>query len=451
MRKEKDFLGELYLEDNDYFGIHTKRALSNFEISYKNVNIEIIKSMAIVKLAASKANLYTGKLSKEKQEVIEKACIEIYEGLHNHCFYISAIQGGAGTSTNMNINEVIANIALEKYGYNKGDYHIIHPIEDVNMSQSTNDTYPTAVKISIIRLLRELIDNIMHLQSSLQDKEHEFYSILKIGRTQLQDAVPITLGKEFGAYAEAVSRDRWRLYKIEERIRQINIGGTAIGTGVGADIKYRFNITQELQRLTGYGLARAENLVDNTQNVDLFVEVSGLLKSLAVNLKKISNDLRLMSSGPNSGLNEINLPPLQAGSSIMPKKVNPVIPEMIRQIYYKVSGNDIALSMAAADGEFELNASLPLIADLILENIELLRDGIKLFNEKTIKGITANKDVCLYYLKKSWSPAAVLIDKIGYDKISDIINKASLTGKTYLEIIKEEGLLSTEELCELSL
>jgi len=341
---------------------------------------------------------------------------------------------------------VIANAALEIYGKNIGEYDFIDPIEDVNLSQSTNDVVPTAVKIAIIKVLRELVDNIMELQNELQNKEYEFSNIFKIGRTQLQDAVPITLGDEFGSYAEAISRDRWRLYKAEERIRQINIGGTAIGTGIGAPAKYRFIITEELRNLTGFGLARAENLIDATQNLDIFVEISGFLKSLAVNLSKISNDLRLMSSGPRAGLNEIELPTLQAGSSIMPGKVNPVGAEFIKQIYYKVLGNDLAITMAAGDGEFELNAMFPIIADLILENLEILRDGIKLFTKKVIIGIKANEDICRKYLENSWSIATLLIEKIGYNKLTDILKEAKMKGKTYKEIIIEKNILSEKEI-----
>jgi len=354
-----------------------------------------------------------------------------------------AIQGGAGTSINMNLNEVIANLALEKLSYNKGDYHIIDPIEHINLSQSTNDVYPTAVKITTIRLLRSLLNKVINLQDALQVKEQDFANIIKVARTQLQDAVPISLGQEFGAYAEAISRDRWRLYKIEERIRQINIGGTAIGTGLGAPPKYRFVVTQELQRLTGFGLARSENLIDNTQNLDAFVEVSGLLKTLAVNLKKISNDLRLMSSG---GFNEINLPILQAGSSIMPQKVNPVIPEMVIQVYYKVLANDLLISSAAADGEFELNAFLPVISDSLFQSLDLLTNSIDLFTEKCIKGISANQDACLRHLQQSWSLARVLIDSFGYNKVSDLITKANISGETYTKILLDEGLLSPNEI-----
>ncbi len=444
MRKEKDLLGVLEIDDKVNYGVHTQRAFNNFNINYKKVNIEIIRAYAIVKKACAAANFKTAKLSEAKYAAIISACDEIISGRYDAHFVLPAIQGGAGTSINMNLNEVIANLALAYMGFSKGEYDKLHPLEDVNMSQSTNDTFPTAIKIAIIKLLRELTDAVMDLQTALQQKESEFADIFKLGRTQLKDAVPITLGQEFGAYAEAISRDRWRLYKCEERIRQINIGGTAIGTGVGASNKYRFAVTEELRYLTGYGLARAENLIDATQNLDAYVEVAAIVKTLAVNLNKISSDLRLMDSGPIGGFSEIFLPPLQAGSTIMPAKVNPVGPEFIKQIYYKVIGNDLALTVAAADGNFELNPMLPLVADCITENLELLRDGVKFFTHKVISGIKANKDRCREYIEKSWSLASLFIEKLGYEKLTDILKESFKTGKNYKDIIIESGLLDKE-------
>lgn len=435
-RKEKDLIGERELESHSYYGIHTLRAMENFDIKGKRVNGELIKAMALVKLACAEANIKAGNLDEKTGEAIKKAC-ELVHGGKVEGFHLSAIQGGAGTSTNMNLNEVLANTALEILGEEKGKYDVVSPLDHVNMSQSTNDVYPTAVKIASIKLLRELLNETMALQDSLQKKESEFSDILKIGRTQLQDAVPVTLGQEFSAYAEAISRDRWRLYKIEERIRRINIGGTAIGTGVGASLKYRYYVTEELKRLTGYGLARAENLVDATQNLDVFVEVHSLLKTMAVNLNKIAKDLRLMSSGPGAGLNEINLIPLQAGSSIMPGKVNPVGPEFIQQIYYKICGNDLTLTMACADGEFELNAMTPIIAEVYLESIELLRDGIRVFRTKVIDHITANKEVCKEYVEGSLLKATEFIEEFGYEKLAEIIKESEKTGKHYLDIMKK--------------
>ncbi len=444
MRREVDSLGGLDIKKELYYGVHTERALQNFKLSnFKKINLEIIRSVAIVKLAAAEANLKSGKLAADKAEAIKYACEEIFSGKYDDQFPLPALQGGAGTSVNMNVNEVIANLALEKLGKEKGEYSYLHPIEDVNLSQSTNDVFPTGVKIAAIKVLRELLDETMELQSALQEKEAQFSDVFKVGRTQFQDAVPITLGEEFGAYAEAISRDRWRLYKIEERIRVINIGGTAVGTGVGASLKYRYYITEELKRLTGYGLARAENLIDNTQNLDVFVEVSGLLKTMAVTLNKIANDLRLMSSGPNAGFSEIRLPAIQVGSSIMPGKVNPVGAEFIKQIYYRVLGNDLSLTVACADGEFELNAMLPTVAENLIESMELLRDGIKVFRERVVSGIEADVESCRLHLENSLSRATEFIEKFGYNKLVEILKESQRTGKPYMEII--DHLISTEK------
>lgn len=444
MRVEKDSIGEMEIEEGSYAGIHTLRARENFKSSNGNTSYEIIRGIAIVKRCAAIANNRAGKMNEEKCGAIVAACDEILSGKYREELKLPRIQGGAGTSTNMCLNEVIANIALEKLGKNRGEYQFLNPLEDVNMSQSTNDVYPTGVKIAAIKLLRELVEEIKELQKELQEKEHKFASVYKLGRTQLKDAVPITLGQEFGAYAEALSRDRWRLYKAEERIRVVNIGGTAIGTGVGAPIKYRFAVTDELKKFTGYGIARAENLIDCTQNADVFVEVSGLLKSYSVNLSKIANDLRLMDSGPVSGLGEIVLPKLQAGSSIMPNKYNPVGVEFVKQVYFKVIGNDCSITAAAAEGEFELNPMIPLIAELLIENIEILRECTQILREKVIKGIEADSERCREYLEKSPSVATLLIEKIGYEELTSILKESEKTGKNYKEIIEERAAKKNE-------
>ena len=436
MRIEEDAIGSMEIEDECYFGIHTKRAIENFGKRAGITAIEIIEGITIVKRCAAIANFKAGKMNKEKSDIIVKACDLLLNGEKKDSLILPKIQGGAGTSTNMCVNEIIANIGLEISGNKKGDYSKLSPIEDINMSQSTNDVYPTGVKIAAIKLLRELTEELKELQTSLQNKEQEFANVYKLGRTQLKDAVPITLGQEFGAYAESISRDRWRVYKAEERIRVINIGGTAIGTGVGAPSKYRFAITEELKRYTGYGVARAENLIDSTQNLDSFVEVSGILKACAVNLSKITNDLRLMDSGPVSGFSEIELPRLQAGSSIMPNKYNPVGAEYVKQIYFKVSGNDQIISCAAAEGEFELNAMSPLISEMLIENLNLLVDGVRILNNKVIKGIKANIDKCRDNMEKSPSVATLLIEKFGYEELTSILKESERTGMPYKEIIE---------------
>ena len=426
MRKEFDSIGEKEIENEIYYGIHTVRAVENFNIENgKRVNSELIKSILLVKMAAVLTNNRIKKISDYKKEAILYAIDKILDGLYKDktLFPLPAIQGGAGTSTNMNVNEVIANIGLEYMGKDKGQYEYLDPIEDVNLSQSTNDVYPTALKITVIRLLKDLVEEVRQLQEELQQKENEFASIKKIARTQLQDAIKITLGHEFGAYGEAISRDRWRLYKIEERIRLVNIGGTAIGTGIASSIEYRAQITSELQKITKLGIARAENLIDNTQNLDVFVEVSGLLKTLAVTLNKIANDLRWMNSGPYGGLNEINLKKLQMGSTIMPEKINPVGAEHMRQIYYKIIANDLIITQASTDGEFELNPNLPIIAEALLETIELLRDGISLFRKNVISEITVNKEHIEKILNSVPTRLSEQIDEHGYNKIAQLIRE----------------------------
>jgi len=357
-REEKDFLGTTKIPQEAYWGIHTYRAVENFGVSGYKTHSKFIKAFGYVKLACALVNKDLNKWEVSKSKAIIEACEELIQGKFYDQIVVDLIQGGAGTSLNMNINEVIANRALEILGKNKGEYEFVDPIEDINLYQSTNDVYPTALKIACILLLRKLEKEVIALQESFQEKEKEFADIVKVARTQLMDAVLITLGKEFSAYAEAVSRDRWRIYKCEERLRVVNIGGTAVGTGLSAPRKYIFAVVDKLRDLTGIGLARAENLVENTQNLDVFAEVSGILKAHATSLIKISNDLRLMNSGPAAGLGEIKLPPVQTGSSIIPGKVNPVIPEMVAQVGMKVLGNDVIINQCVAGGQFELNQNL---------------------------------------------------------------------------------------------
>ncbi len=421
MRIEKDKLGEIHLEDKKLYGIQTARAANNFALDYKKTNMNLIYAIVTVKKAAA---LTYQTLNVEKDKVykaIAQACDLVLSGEEDEAFIIDALQGGAGTSTNMNVNEVLANLALSELGFEHGRYDIIHPLDDVNRGQSTNDVYPTALRIAAIKLLRTLSESCAKLQQELQKKENEFDNIPKLGRTELMDAIPITLGQEFGAYAQAIARDRWRLYKIEERLRQVNIGGTAVGVGNNAEKKYRFKVIEELRELTGIGLATAEYPMDITQNCDVFVEVSGLLKALSVNLMKISNDLRLMNSGPKGGFSEISLEPLQMGSTIMPGKVNPVIPEIVMQVSMKVMANDFAITTASARSEFELNAFLPLIADSILESLEILINAVDLFRTKCIEWVKPNPERCKELLEKSYAFATQYTLALGYDKVNEII------------------------------
>ena len=413
------------LVNNIYYGQQTLSAIDNFRLENKKTNMELIYAMVIVKKAVAKTYIKLD-INNDIYQAIDVACDYILKGKYNDFFVVEALQGGAGTSTNMNVNEVIASVALDIIGEDIHKYDIIHPLDDVNKGQSTNDVYPTALRIACIKQLRVLSDECAKLQEALQNKEQEFADIEKIGRTQLMDAVKITLGEEFGAYAQCIARDRWRIYKIEERLRQVNIGGTAIGNSINANRQYMFEVIEQLRQLTGMGLARAEYPIDITQNNDVFVEVSGLLKALAVNLSKIAGDLRLMNSGPNGGIGEIRLKPMQMGSTIMPGKVNPVIPEMITEVAMKVMSNDYAITMAASRGEFELNAFLPLIADCILENLSILINGVRIFREKCIEVLMADEDRCRDNLNKTYWFATEYVPILGYDVVANEIKNNSV-------------------------
>lgn len=423
MRTEKDSLGERLLPDDALYGINTLRASENFDLGSGRTAPELIKAAATVKKAAAMTYLKLGEGGPGVYKAIIKACDRITAGECGEAFILDALQGGAGTSTNMNLNEVIANLALEELGRPHGDYAAVHPLDDVNRGQSTNDVYPTALRIASIWLLRDLSGECAALQESLQKKESEFSKINKLGRTELMDAVPVTLGEEFGAYAQAIARDRWRLYKAEERLRQVNIGGTAVGLGDAAQRRYRFGVIEQLRELTGIGLASAEYPMDITQNNDVFVEASGLVKALAVNILKISNDLRLMSSGPHGGIGELKLAAMQQGSSIMPGKVNPVIPEMAMQCAFRVIANDAAITSAAAHGEFELNAFLPLIADSILSSLRLMKNAVKILRLRCIDSLCADEKACGEHLAASSAFAASYINRLGYDAVSRAVSE----------------------------
>lgn len=445
-RIEKDLLGEMKVPREAYYGIHTLRAAANFPVSGIKTHPALIRAMAQVKQAAARANMAAKLLEPVVAEAVAAAAAEVAAGGLADQFIVDSLQGGAGTSTNMNLNEVIANRAIEIMGGKKGDYHLVHPLRHVNLSQSTNDVYPTALRVAAIGLVLELSDALAGLQSALQEKEAEFAGILKLGRTEMQDAVPITLGREFSAYAEAVARDRWRLYKVEERLRQVNLGGTAVGTGLNADPKYIFMVIEELRDITGYGLARSENTVDLTQNADVFVEVSGLLKAAAVTLAKIAGDLRLLSSGPLGGLAELRLPEVQAGSSIMPGKVNPVIPEMVTQISYQVMGNDQVIASAAAAGQLELNAFMPLIAHNLLLSLEMLINAVNIFTGKCVRGIKADEARCRRWLEESHSFITALAPHLGYEPAAELVKKAMLENRRLKDVIVDSGLFTAEEL-----
>jgi len=453
-RQEKDFLGTVDIPQDAYWGIHTYRAKHNFKVSGYTTHPEFIKAFALVKLACAQTIKDLGIWEQDKAQAIITACEELSGSKFDSEIIVDPIQGGAGTSLNMNINEVIANRALELCGKNKGEYGFIDPIEDINLFQSTNDTYPTALKTASIFLLRQLEKEVITLQESFQEKEKEFADIVKVGRTQLMDAVLITLGREFSAYSEAISRDRWRIYKCEERLRVVNIGGTAIGTGLCAPKKFIFGVIDRLRNLTGIGLARAENMVENTQNLDVFSEVSGILKAHATNLIKISNDLRLMSSGPRAGLGEIILPAVQVGSSIMPGKVNPVIPELAAQVGMKVIGNDVIIDQCVAGGQLELNQNIPMLAFSFLESLELLINANRTLREKCVDGIKPHTDNIRKHVENSHATLTALLPELGYNKIAEIvkanpanikehlIQNSYITEKRFNELTSPEAVLA---------
>ena len=389
------------------------------------------------------------KLDQQIAQAIIQACDEILDGNLRDQFIVDAIQGGAGTSANMNANEVIANRAIEILGGTKGDYSIVHPNDHVNMSQSTNDVIPTAGKITVLKLLPQTIKEHEKLEKAMEEKEAEFDDILKMGRTQLQDAVPMRLGQSFGAFAHVLKRDIKRLKNVMDEMKVLNIGATAIGTAINVAPYYLANISYELSKVAGISLKQADDLIDATQNLDGFVSVSGVLKTCAVDISKISNDLRLMSSGPRTGLSEINLPARQNGSSIMPGKINPVIPEVVSQVAYLIIGHDYTITMAAEAGQLELNAFEPVLFHLLFESIDTLKEAAATLTKHCITGITANKGQCEEYIEKSVGISTALCPYIGYAKSAEIAKKSLKTGISVKELVLEEGLLKEEELKEI--
>ena len=442
-RTEHDSLGKKQIPSEALWGIHTARARENFSIAGRPVHPELVKAYGAVKLACSRTNRAIGIWKEgEKAEAIERACTEMMEGSLGKSVDIDALQGGAGTSTNMSVNEVIANRALILLGRQPGNYATISPTDDINRHQSTNDTFPTAVRLACITGLHKLEQALVTLQESCQAKEKAFADIVKIGRTELMDAVLMTLGREVGAWAEAFNRDRWRIYKCEERLRVVNLGGTAIGTGLGAPREFIFRAVDELRAVTGIGFARAENMVDATQNCDVFAEVSGMLKACASNMYKVASDIRLLASGPDAGFGEITLQPLQDGSSIMPGKVNPVIPEAVTQAALRVFGLDTTIAMAAASGNLELNQNLPLIADALLESIDLLAKAATHLSEKCIATMSADRDRCARHIDNATAAATALIPLIGYEQASAIVRAAADRHISVRQAALESGVVT---------
>jgi len=453
-RCEKDSLGELAVPAGARHGIHTARALENFPLLGRPVHPALARAFGAVKLAALRTNRRLGYLGDGgdpgKAEAMEQACRELLEGALDGEVVVDALQGGAGTSTNMNVNEVLANRALELLGRPHGDYAAVSPTDDLNLHQSTNDTYPTALRIAAIHGLRELERQVLALQESFQAQEKALAHVVKVARTELQDAVLTTLGRSMGAYAEALNRDRWRLAKAEERLRVVNLGGTAIGTGLAAPTEYIFRVVEELRELTGLGLARAENLVDATQNLDTLVEVSGLLKALATTLIKVATDLRVLSSGPEAGLGELRLPPRQAGSSIMPGKVNPVIPEAVTQAAVMAIAHDQALGTAVAMGSLELNAFLPLIAHCFLESLDLLARACDILARHCVAGLSADEGRCRAQVENGTAAATALLPLIGYEQAALLAAKAQAEGTGLKATAVSSGLLTAAQFEELT-
>ena len=447
-RKEHDLLGDREVPADAYWGIHTLRAVENFPISGRPIGeiAELISALAAIKQAAALANADLGLLSAERRDAIVAACQEIRSGRLHDQFVVDQIQGGAGTSTNMNANEVIANRGLELMGHAKGEYGYLHPNEHVNMSQSTNDVYPTALRLATWKGLHKLIGALTSLRGAFAAKAEEFRDILKMGRTQLQEAVPMTLGQEFNAFAVMIGEDETRLAEAARLMCEINLGATAIGTGITAHPDYAERVRARLNEITVIPVETAADLVEATQDCGAFVQVSGVLKRVAVKLSKTCNDLRLLSSGPRAGFNEINLPARQAGSSIMPGKVNPVIPEVVNQICFEVIGNDMTITMAAEGGQLQLNAFEPVIAYSLFRSIDHLVAGCATLEHNCVRGITANREVLEETVRRSIGIVTALNPYIGYAAATEVAHEAHLTGRGVYELVLEKGLLPKERL-----
>ncbi len=449
-RIEHDLLGDREVPGEAYYGIHALRAAENFALLGQPLHTELIAALAQVKAACARANLKAGRLEARLAEAIIAAADEVAAGALREQFIVDALQGGAGTSANMNTNEVLANRALELLGEPRGAYGILDPLEHVNAEQSTNDVFPTALRVAALRLLLPLIEDFADLQATLQEKEQAYAAALALGRTEMQDAVPITWGQRFAAWAQAVQRDWWRLHVVEEKLRQVNLGGTAVGTGLNADRKYIYVVVDYLRQATGLNLARAENLIDLTQNADVFVEVSGLLKTAAVTLAKVAADLRLLSSGPRAGFAEVTLPERQAGSSIMPGKVNPVIPEAVTQAAFQVMANDLAITLAAQAGQLELNAFLPLIAHNLLQSLDLLHHGVRSLITHCLADLTVCEAHSAHLLEQSFALATAVAPYIGYHAATEVAREAQTRGVTVRDVLLERGLFTAEALTQIT-
>lgn len=445
-RIEKDFLGEKEIPKDVYYGIQTLRAVENFPITGYRIHSEMIRALAMIKKAAALANMDTKRLYEGIGNAIIQSSDEILEGKWHEFFIVDPIQGGAGTSINMNANEVIANRSLELLGHEKGEYGKISPNSHVNMSQSTNDVFPTAIHISVLNLLEKLLDTMNDMLHVFKRKAQEFDSVIKMGRTHLQDAVPIRLGQEFEAYSRVLERDIKRIGQTRQHLYEVNMGATAVGTGLNADPLYIKNVVKHLACISGLPLAGTEYLVDATQNTDAYTEVSAALKVCMINMSKIANDLRLMASGPRAGLGEINLPSRQPGSSIMPGKINPVMPELINQTAFQVIGNDHTICLASEAGQLELNVMEPVLVFNLLQSISIMNNAFRSFTDYCLSGIEANEDRMREYVEKSVGIITAVNPHLGYEVVSRIAREAILKGKSVRELCLQYDVLTEEEL-----
>ena len=448
-REESDSIGSRKIPIDAYYGVQSLRGAENFNITGHRLHPEFIRAMAELKKAAAMTNKKVGTVNPEIADAIIAACDDILGGKLLDSFITDVIQGGAGTSANMNANEVIANRAIELLGGKKGDYKIVHPNDHVNCGQSTNDVIPSAGRIAVIRLVRAATESLKLLKEAFKNKATEFESVIKMGRTEMQDAVPVSFGRVFGAYASALSRDIKRLELAEREMSVLNMGGTAIGTGINAHPDYISGIASSVSAVTGLDLSQADDLVDATQNLDSFVYVSGIVKACAVTLSKISNDIRLMSSGPRTGLGEISIPAMQNGSSIMPGKVNPVMPEVMSQIAFNIIGNDTTITLAAEAGQLELNAFEPVLFYRLFESLDTLRNGVEVFRMKCVDGITVNADRCRDDIERSIGIVTALCPYIGYTESARIAKMALKENRNVRDVLIEENVISPEKLNEI--
>lgn len=446
-RVEHDFIGDMELPSHVLYGIQTARAVENFPITDVRLRDfpELVVALAMVKKACALANTASGVLPAPARDAIVAACDSIIAGRHHEHFVVDMIQGGAGTSTNMNANEVIANLALAHLGHEPGQYRFLHPNDHVNLSQSTNDVYPTAIRLAVVSQCADLIDALDLLRRRFAEKAVEFADIGKVGRTQLQDAVPMTLGMEFRGFASTVEEDIDRIRQLGELLKEVNLGATAIGTGINSPAGYGQKAIDNLCQVSGYGFVKAKDLIEATSDVGAFVTFSGVLKRIAVKLSKICNDLRLLSSGPRAGIGEIRLPPVQPGSSIMPGKVNPVIPEVVNQVAYQVIGNDLTVTFAAEAGQLQLNAMEPVIILNILQSIRILSRAINVLAERCVKGIEADTERCAAHVNNSLIVVTALAPIIGYEEASRIASTVMKTGGTVADAVAEFGLMPSSD------